>query len=67
MLLDKLSVFCIGPESVLPPRMHLPVAQLYSCGHKALVCHTRAVAGRMRAGWSLKLLLSVIMRLLLQH
>ena len=64
VLLDKLSVLCIGPESVLPPGMHLPVAERNSCEYGP---REWAVPGRSIARWSLKLVLSVIMRLLLQR
>ena len=64
VLLDKLSVLCIGPESVLPPGMHFPVAQVLPVSHRPRFC---AVTGRIGAGWSLKLILSVINRLLSQR
>ena len=63
VLLDKLSILCVGPESVLPSRMHFPTTEIYSCDPKPRVW---AVHDRNRAGCPLKLLLSMIMRLLLQ-
>ena len=61
VLLDKLSVLCIGPESVLPPGVHFPVAPGAANGQTPRMW---VVERRIKRGWSLKLLISVMTRLL---